>query len=275
MLGDRQRGEGHAPARARWLVHLAIDQYGTFEHAGAAHVGQQLMALTRSLADAREHRNALIFGDHRVDQLHHQHGLADAGTAEHRSFAALCERREKIDHLDPGFENFGRGGFVRQRGRLLVDAAQGRVGGERGAVVAHISDDIEQPAQHGVADRHLHRFTGRADGGVARQAHRGLQRYGAHDVGVDMRVDLEHQPIGQAPLDDQRGVDRRQIARVEPYIDDCAAHRDHAAGGSRLNHARRPSAGLARARSPERGARSSLPRRWRSRGHRPCYRWPR
>ena len=93
IFGDGERGQADAPARAGRLVHLAVDQHAAVEHAGAAHLDQQLVALARALADAGEHRDALIALDHRVDQLHHQDGLADAGAAEHRRLAALRQRR--------------------------------------------------------------------------------------------------------------------------------------------------------------------------------------
>jgi hypothetical protein len=39
-----------------------------------------------------------------VDELHHVHGLADAGAAEQADLAALGERADQVDHLDAGLE---------------------------------------------------------------------------------------------------------------------------------------------------------------------------
>ena len=105
IFGDGQGGERHAPAGARRLVHLAVDEHRMGEHARSLHVGQQFVAFARALADAGEYGNALIFLDHGMDELHHQHGLADARAAEHRRLAALRERRQQIDHLDAGLEH--------------------------------------------------------------------------------------------------------------------------------------------------------------------------
>jgi len=35
-----------------------------------------------------------------MDQLHDEHGLTDASSAEHRSLGRLGKRREKVDYLD-------------------------------------------------------------------------------------------------------------------------------------------------------------------------------
>ena len=72
------------------------------------------MPFARALADPGEDRIAVMPFSHRVHQFHHQHRLADAGAAEHRRLAAAAERREQVDHLDPGGEQSGRYRLVRQ-----------------------------------------------------------------------------------------------------------------------------------------------------------------
>ncbi len=47
----------------------------------------------------------MLLGDV-VDQLHHVHGLAHAGTAEEANLAALRKRADQVDNLDAGFEQF-------------------------------------------------------------------------------------------------------------------------------------------------------------------------
>ncbi len=128
IFGNRQRGQRRPPARAGRLVHLAIDQHGARQNAGALHFGQQFMALARPLADAGKDRDAFVFLDHGADQLHHQNRLADARAAEHRGLAALRHRRQQVDHLDAGLEHLGGPGLVAQRRRAGVDRAARRVG---------------------------------------------------------------------------------------------------------------------------------------------------
>ncbi len=158
IFGDGQRGQRHPPARAGRLVHLAVDQHRARQHAGALHVGQQFVAFAGPLADAGEHRDALVFLDHGVDQFHHQHGLADAGAAEHRRLAALRQRRQQVDHLDAGLEHRGRRGLVLERRRrrrgCRAAACRPAAAGPRSRTVA---DDVEQAAQNRIADRHRNR----------------------------------------------------------------------------------------------------------------------
>ena len=58
ILGDGQRRQARAPARAGRLVHLAEDQRGALQHARLPELEQQLVALARALADAGEDRDA-------------------------------------------------------------------------------------------------------------------------------------------------------------------------------------------------------------------------
>jgi hypothetical protein len=121
MLGDGQRDERRAPARAGRLVHLAIDQHGAVEHARRAHLVQHLVAFAGALADASENRHAVIIGDHGADQLHHQHGLADACAAEHRRLAALGDGGQQVYRLDPRGEHTRPAAPRLQRRRCAAD----------------------------------------------------------------------------------------------------------------------------------------------------------
>src|SRR5450631_1454339 len=125
VLRDRQRGQRHPPARPRRLVHLSIDKHRTREHARALHVGQEFMTLAGALADSGKDGDALVLLNHGVDELHHQYSLSDASTAEHRGLAALGERREKVDHLDPSLEDCGGRGLILKRRRWIVDSSIG------------------------------------------------------------------------------------------------------------------------------------------------------
>ena len=84
----------------------------------------EVVAFTGPLADAGEHRiTAVRLGDV-VDQFLNQHGLADAGAAEQADLAALGVRRQQIDDLDAGDENFSFGRLVGIARRFLMDRAQ-------------------------------------------------------------------------------------------------------------------------------------------------------
>ena len=134
MLGDGQTGEADAGAGARRLVHLAEHQRAFRPSPLASFCGSALtlgfdelvievVAFAGALADAGEHRiTAVGLGDV-VDQFLNQHGLADAGAAEQADLAALGVRRQQVDDLDAGDENFSFGGLVGVGRRFLMDRA--------------------------------------------------------------------------------------------------------------------------------------------------------
>jgi hypothetical protein len=99
FLRHRQAGQGHAQAVARRLVHLAVDHrhlgvLGVLEvdNLRLLHLVVEVVALAGALADTGEDRQTRVLQGDVVDQLHHVHGLADAGAAEQADLAALGER---------------------------------------------------------------------------------------------------------------------------------------------------------------------------------------
>ena len=135
MLGDGEAGEADAGARARRLVHLAVHQRAlgaggravvllrVLVDAGLDHLVIEVVALAGALADAGEHRIAAVRLGDVVDQLHDQHGLADAGAAEQADLAALGVGREQVDDLDAGDQDFRLGRLIGVERRVLVDGA--------------------------------------------------------------------------------------------------------------------------------------------------------
>ena len=122
-FGHGQAGQRHAQAVAGRLVHLAEHHADLVEHVGLLHLVIEVVALAGPLADAGEHRQAGVLLGDVVDQLHHVHGLADAGAAEQADLAALGERADQVDHLDAGFQQFGGGRQLVEFRRALVDGA--------------------------------------------------------------------------------------------------------------------------------------------------------
>ena len=138
IFGDGQAGQRDAGAGARRLVHLAIDQRA-FRAGGRAvvlvridvhlrldHLVIEIVAFAGALADAGEHRIAAVRLGDVVDQLHDQHGLADAGAAEQADLAALGVGRQQVDDLDAGDEDLRFGRLLGVGRRRLVDARDGR-----------------------------------------------------------------------------------------------------------------------------------------------------
>ena len=121
VLGHRQPGEAHAQARARRLVHLPVDERDLVHDAGLRHLEPEVVALARPLADAREDRHASVLHGDVVDELLDEDGLADARPAEEADLAALHERGDQVDDLDPGLEDLDLRREVAERGRVAVD----------------------------------------------------------------------------------------------------------------------------------------------------------
>src|SRR6185437_14369737 len=100
VLGDRERRERDARACARRLVHLSVDERGFREDGVAAlelrlfELQPEVVALARSLADAREAGHAAVLLRDVVDELLDEDGLADAGAPEEADLAALTIRSE-------------------------------------------------------------------------------------------------------------------------------------------------------------------------------------
>ena len=115
VLGHRQAGEADAQAGARRLVHLAVDHRDLVDDARLRHLEEQVVALARALADAREDGDAAVLQRDVVDQLLDQHRLADAGAAEEADLAAAHVRRDQVDHLDARLEDLHLRATARRR----------------------------------------------------------------------------------------------------------------------------------------------------------------
>ena len=166
VLGDGQAGEADAGAGARRLVHLAEHQRAFRLRSdprlrvgidlGFDELVIEVVAFAGALADAGEHRITTMGLGDVVDQFLNQHGLADAGAAEQADLAALGVRREQIDDLDAGDENFGFRRLVGVGRRFLVDRAH-VFGVDRTRFIDRLADHVHDAAERAGADRHLDR----------------------------------------------------------------------------------------------------------------------
>ena len=187
------------------------------------------MAFARPLADPGEHRDALVALDHGMDQLHDEHGLADPGAAEHCRLAALRQRRQQVDHLDAGREDFRRTALRGKRRRAAMNRAARHIGSKWLALVANRTGKVEQAAEHRLADRHLERPAGGVGDDATPQSCRRLQRDGANRRLVQMRLHLGDDRGALVGRDDQSIIDRRQCRAIEGNVQHRPAHRGHPA----------------------------------------------
>ncbi len=166
ILGHRQRRQRDAEPRTGRLVHLAEhharlldDLPAGLADLGLLHFEPQVGPFARSLADAGKHRvTAVRAGDAR-DQLGKNHRLAQPGPAEQPGLAAADERREQVDHLDAGLEDFGLGREIGDLGSVAMDRPE-LLGIHRPAVIDRLAEQIEYAAERFLADRYGDRRAG-------------------------------------------------------------------------------------------------------------------
>ena len=126
---------------------------------GVLHFQPQVVALAGPLADAGEDGKAAVGAGDPGDQLGEDDGLAQAGPAEQPRLAAADERRQQVDHLDAGLEDFRLRREVGHRRGLAVDGPI-VLGLDGPAAVDRLAHQIEDAAQGGLADGHLDRRAG-------------------------------------------------------------------------------------------------------------------
>ena len=191
------------------LVHALLEGVAVADDARGDHFAQQVVALTRTLAHAGEYRETVVFLGDVVDQLHDEHRLAHAGTAEQTDLAALDIGFEQVDDLDAGGQHLLRGGqFVELRG-FAVDGQ--RVGPVEGFhAVDFGADDVEQTPLDLVTRRDRDRVA-QGDGlHVAAQSVGGVHGNGAHGVLADMLLDLDDERTAVIAVDLHGVVDGRE-----------------------------------------------------------------
>ena len=232
ILRLRQPRQADPRARARRLVHLPVNQRHLglaavqVDHARLDHLVIEVVALAGAFAHAGEHRIAAMPLGDIVDELHDEHGLADARAAEQADLAALGVGGQQVHHLDAGHQLLRLGGLVHERRRRAVD----RIGLRRPdgpALVDGFADHIHDPPERFGADRHGDRAAGIERLLAAHEPFGRVHGDGAHDVLAQMLRHFEHQrPV--AAIDMERVQDRRDSA-LEPDVHDGAQNLTDAA----------------------------------------------
>ncbi len=230
VLGDGEAGETDPQARARRLVHLAVDQRAGLEDAALLHLQIEIVPLAGALAHATEHRPPPVAHGDVVNQLLDDDGLAHARAAEQTDLAALHERGDQVDHLDPRFEHLGLGLQVDELRRLAVDGPPLRRGRNRLAFVDRLAQYVQDPPQRRFADGHRDRLAGIDDLHAAHHAVGRAHRDGAHLVTPDVLLHLRGQADrGRAVagmIDHHRVVELGEVLRLELHVEHGPDHLD-------------------------------------------------
>ena len=122
-------------------------------HARLGHLAEQVVPLTRALADAGEDGVAAVLAGDVADQLLDDDRLADAGAAEDADLAAPLEGSDQVDHLDAGLEDLRLGLHLVEAGGGAVDR-QGVGLGHLALAVDRVPEHVEDAPEGHRTDRH-------------------------------------------------------------------------------------------------------------------------
>ena len=207
------------------FLHAFFESLAVTDDARLEHLAQQVVALASTFADAREHRKAVVsFGDV-VDQLHDQHGLADARPAEQADLSSLGVRLQQVDHLDSGVKHLlHRRQFVELR-RLAVNGV-GALSVERLHAVDRLAHDVHQAALDLLAHGHRDRPEIRDGLHTAAQPVGTVHRHGTNRILADVLLHLDDQRPAVVAADVHRVMDARQhdlvLRSLERHVHDRA-----------------------------------------------------
>ena len=152
VLGHGQPGQADAQARSRRLVHLPVDERDLVDHAGLGHLEPEVVALACALAHAGEYGDAAVLQRHVVDQLLDEDRLAGSGSTEEPDLAALHERRDEVDDLDPRLERLDLRREVAEARRVAMDRPPLDAFGYRPSFVDRVADDVPEASERRRAD---------------------------------------------------------------------------------------------------------------------------
>ena len=200
------------------------------DHVRLAHVEPEVVPLARALSDAAEDRQTAVLESDVVDQLHDEHGLSDARSAEQPGLPPPRVGLEQIDHLDTRLEHLRLGGLLQERGGRAVNGP-GFCRRDGSELVHGLAEDIHHPPQRAAAHRNLYRTARVFDRHAADHAVRRFHRDGAHAVLPEMLShlggDIDLDPPGLAVcLDPQGIVDRGKLPLPELHIEHRPDHLD-------------------------------------------------
>ena len=215
MLGHRQARQRHAQTVARRLVHLTVYERDLVEHVRVLHFVVEVVPFTGTLAHAREHGVTAVLLRDVVDELHHVHGLADAGAAEQAHLTALRERADQVDHLDARFEQFRRRRQLVERRSLLVDRALG-FAFDRTGFVDRTAEHVHDAAERRLADGHADGQARVLHHDAAAQTVGRTQTDRAHDAVAQLLLDFERQ---FRAFEHEGVVDLRHVLTREFHVD--------------------------------------------------------
>merc|ERR1712061_443580 len=190
------------------------------------------LLVTEVLGDGGEHGVPSVRLGHVVNELHDEHSLAHASTAEQADFAALHVRGEQVHDLDASYENLLLDAHLDELWRLGVNR-QLLVCVDRAPLIDGVADDVDDSAQRLLAHRDGDGEAGVDDLLSTHETFRAVHGNGAHGVLSQMLRNLQDEPR-LASLHVQ-GVQDLGEALVELHVDDGTNDGEHFAMVDRLS----------------------------------------
>src|SRR5699024_1079783 len=143
------------------LVHLAEDEGGLVEDARLFHLGDQGVALTRTLTDTGEHGHTTVVLRNTLDHFLDEDRLTDTCTTEQTDLSTQHLGGPKVDRPDAGLEQLGlRLELVEVRSLAVNRPTLGALDLLAGLGVEILADDVEDSALGDVSGRNRDGFTG-------------------------------------------------------------------------------------------------------------------
>ncbi len=221
VLRDRETGERDPEARARRLVHLTEDHRHLVDDARLLHLAEQLRPFARTLAYSAEDGVAAVLGCDVADQLLDNDGLARAGTAEDGRLPPFEERANQVDDLHARLEDLRLRRLLGERRRRTVDWIA-PIALHVAFAVDRLADDVEEPAERGLADRDGDGPAGPCRVHTAAEPIGSGHGDGAHPIVAEVLLDFGDHLTAVLSLDHKRVVDLGQVAFFELDVEDRA-----------------------------------------------------
>ena len=191
-----------------------------------AHVVQQLMAFAGALADAGEHGDAAdsVSTVVRISSMI----STVLPTPAPPNIAALPPRASGASRsitLMPVSNTSRRRLLTGQWRRLAVDRPARRLCAQRRAIILHLAENVEHPAEHGLTNRRHDRRPGPDRIRATAQAVSVAHRHRLDRALVQVTLNLRDQFYGHIPFDPDRFAHERELPRGKGQVEHRPTHR--------------------------------------------------
>src|SRR5262245_13042469 len=102
------------------------------------------MPFSRAFADAGNDRDPGVALNGAANQLHNEHGPANACPTEHGGLATAYERGQQVDDLNASMKDLARAALADERGRVRMDGPASDIKRQGGTSVHRLADCVEE-----------------------------------------------------------------------------------------------------------------------------------